>query len=104
MTVKTFALDQNYFPVNVLRWGTTASLNVGVASASVALPAVTGDIVRISCNQDCYVALGTSGVTATTSDALFLAGVEYIQIASGQTHIAALRAGTDGVLTVTEVY
>jgi len=99
-------MDKNWHAINVLKYGDTVGLSVGVASSSVQLPTgVTAQtIVRVSSNTDCYIALGGSGVTATSSDPLFLAGVEYITIAPGQTHIAALRVGVNGVLTVTEVY
>ena len=107
MTAKTLPFDQNAYPINILKLkDTSAKLTVGAASTRVALP--TGvdakDCIRVACNTDCYVKLGGSSVTATASDTLFLAGVEYITVAPGQTHIAAIQVGVSGVLTVTEVY
>lgn len=106
MTAKVLPVDQNSFPINVLKWGDTVVTPISAVSARVALPATINhkDIIRVATSVDCYVALGDSSVTATSSDPLFLAGVEYIQVAPGQTHIAAVRLGTDGTLTATEVY
>lgn len=106
MKARDLPVDRNWHPINVLKYGATSALTVGTPSASVALPTgVTAQtVIRVSCNTDCYIELGTSGVTATTSSPLFLAGVEYITVAPNQTHIAALQVSSGGVLTVTEVY
>lgn len=107
MANKVLPVDQNAYPINILKLGSSVSvLAVGDPSTRVALPTgvVSKDCIRIASNTDCYIKLGESDVTATTSDTLFLAGVEYVTVASNQTHIAAIRVGVDGVLTVTEVY
>jgi|8_EtaG_2_1085327.scaffolds.fasta_scaffold00491_9 hypothetical protein len=95
--------DQNGNAVAVMAPAATASIAVAVGTASVALPtdADPGTIIRIACDTNCYIAFGTSGVTAASTDALFVNGVEYFQVPDGASHMAAIRVSADGVLRVT---
>lgn len=107
MAKKVLPIDQNGFPINILKLGVTSSpLTVTDSTSRIAFPSgiAAKDCIRISCNTDCYIAVGGSGVTASTSDILFLSGVEYVSVAPGQTHLAAVRVGIDGILTITEVF
>ena len=101
--------DQNSNPVQVLSWDQSTSVKIGTVtttSANVALNAAIGDgdVVRIACTIDAYLAWGFgSAATATSSNPLFTSGVEYMRVPDGATHISALRAGSaDGVLCVTK--
>jgi hypothetical protein len=107
MTDKAMPRDVNNTPVQTLELGTTTTkIAVAVASASVALPTgcSAGDIVRIACNTDCYFTFGTSSVAADSNDALFITGVEIVQVPKGATHVAAIRVTDDGTMTITEVF
>lgn len=102
-------VDKNSTPIQVLGWDQGTSVKIGTVttvSASVALDSEVGDgdIVRIACTIDAYLAWGFgSAATASSSNPLFTSGVEYIRIPDGATHISALRAGTtDGTLCVTK--
>jgi len=99
-------VDRNWHPIDVLKYGDTVALTVGAASSRSALPTgvIPQSILRLASNTDCYVALGGSTVEATTSDVLFLSGVEYITVAKDQTHIAVIQDSAGGALTVTEVF
>lgn len=92
-------MDANGRPVGVLSLGSSASITVAAASARVALP--TGGVLRIASSTDCYIAFGDSSVTASSSDALYPAGVEHFKYDGVATHIAAIQVSTGGVLTVT---
>ena len=107
MTEKNLARDANNTPIQTLELGaTTTKIAVAVASASVALPTgcSAGDVIRIACNTDCYFTFGTSSVAADSNDALFITGVEVLQVPRGATHVAAIRVTDDGTMTITEVY
>ncbi len=97
--------DQNGNPIQVLSLTATAKITVIVTTVRVSLPAGggAGQIVRIACDTDCYIAFGTSSVNATATNDLFMAGVEYLQVPNGATDIAAIRVSADGVLTVSAV-
>ena len=102
----TLPIDRNSASVQVLGPGAYAGgFAVGVASASAALPTGTvgGDIVRIAATQDCYIKFGLTGLTAASTDILFLAGAEFFKVPQAATHIAAIRVGSDGVVQVTKM-
>lgn len=80
--------------------GTVQTLSVTGTSAAIT-NAVTSDIIRIVCTQDCFIVFGTAP-TATTSDTFILANsVEYFRISPGE-KVAAIRSTTSGTLYVTE--
>lgn len=102
----TLPLDRNSAAVQVLGPGNYAGgFATGAASASAALPTgtVAGDVVRIAATQDCYIKFGAIGLTAATTDILFLAGAEFFKVPVGATHIAAIQVGSAGVVQVTKM-
>ncbi len=102
----TLPLDRNSQAVQVLGPGNyAAGFACTATSARTALPTgcVAGDILRIASSQDCYIKFGTSTVTATTSDILFLAGAEFMKVPALATHVAAIRLGADGVVQVSKM-
>lgn len=106
MTKRVFSVDQNGYSVETLSYAVTASLAFAAASDRVALPSgVIGDdeILRLACNQHCYVTFGDSSVTASSSDVYFPAGVETVKVPTGATHIAAIRETDDGIMSITEL-
>ncbi len=107
MTDKALPVDRNWHPITVLKLSNDVSrTTVTDSSSRIALPteATANDIIRVATNTDCYIALGDDTVTASSNSTLFLAGVEYISLDKTHTHLAVIRDGEDGVLTVTEVY
>ena len=81
-------------------------ITVAVASARVALPA--GSVMRIASDVDCYFRFGDNTVVATATDSFFPAGVEYFHVPNTTlnipaTDIAAIRATTDGIMTITKM-
>lgn len=90
-------------PIQVLSFnGDPTNISVASSSARAAIPTNSspGDIIRVACTVDCYIVFGTSSVTADTNDHLFTSGVEYMTIPNDATHLAAIRVGSDGVLTM----
>ncbi|MHA1566434.1 MAG: hypothetical protein ACTSX7_14065 [Alphaproteobacteria bacterium] len=60
-------------------------------------------VVRLVSTTDCYVAIGEEP-TASSNDMFLPAGVpEFMRVMHGRDKIAALRASTDGTLSITEV-
>lgn len=85
---------------------TTSSSNVALPASTIAFPAVT---VFNKGSNDAYVALGGSGVTATTSSVVVVAGTSYTfwvnspgsGVAGGpNTYIAAITASGSATLVV----
>jgi hypothetical protein len=87
--------------------GTPTKITIGSGSASTALPSVGADIariVRVASNASCYIAFGTSGISASTSDTLFPAGVEILTVPPSATHIACIQDGAvTGTFQITAV-
>jgi hypothetical protein len=99
-------MDQNGFPIQTLALGTsTNTIVVGGSSLRQPLPSGAGaeDIVRLACNTDCFIIFGDSTVVATSSDALFTAGVEAFKVPDGATHVAAIQESSSGIMTLTEL-
>lgn len=89
--------------IEVLAIGTAAiPITVATATSSQALPsgAIDGDTLRVASTTDCYIRFGTSLVEAAATDAYFPAGVEYLKVPQGATHLAAIRLAADGVLSM----
>lgn len=77
----------------------------GAASASTAIPnASDGNrprYVRVAARNECYVKLGTSGVTATTNDILVQpADSVILAVPNGVTHIAYIQGTAAGQVNV----
>lgn len=98
----TLTKDKNSEPIQVLELGAVDVITTSGTSAAVTLPgsATTGDIVRIAATENCYI---TFGATATTSDHLFVQGVEYFRVPAGATQLAAIQVDTAGRVTVTRM-
>lgn len=103
-------LDSHDNPIPALRLksGGAHAIAVSAASArnSVAFSADT-KIVSLYASVPVYIRMGGSAVAAAATDHYFPAGV-YYDVALGSensgyaTHIAALRAQTDGTLYISE--
>lgn len=106
-TPKVFPLDVNGFGIGTLAYGANASLSfTGAGTDRVELPTLTPgreDVFRLAATENCFVNFGDDTVTAATTDIFFPAGVETIKVPTGATHIAAIDAGTNGILSVTEM-
>ena len=97
----TLPKDRYGVAIQTLAPSTTATnVTVAGASARTALPAGS-DIVRIGCTTACYFEFGTSGVSATTSSAVFTAGAEVFRVPDAATHVAFLQVSAGGVASVT---
>lgn len=88
----------------VFRPDTTQS--VAVSGSSAATPAGVGTqtyAVRLFSTTDCFVKIGSSGLSATTSDMPLPASKpEYFRVTPGQ-YVAAIQLTASGTLYVTEL-
>lgn len=106
MAKVNFIRDSNNEAVHALKLtGTSARIATSGVSSSVALPAglSPGEVARIAATEHCYINFGTGAVTADTTSVLFPAGVEYIVVPAGVTHMAAIQVSGGGVVTIMEV-
>lgn len=110
MTTTRLPLDANSHPIPALRLksGGAHAIASTTASArnSVAFGAGTR-IVSVYATQDVYLKFGGSGVTATSADHFFPAGIYYdFAIGGGgaghSAHLAVLRRSADGTVYVSE--
>ena len=81
---------------------TTLTFTATADTQSLAASMVAGRLVRVSASEDCYIRWDSSVVAATTTDTLFIRGVEPQRVPEQATHISAIRVSTNGVLTLTE--
>lgn len=82
---------------------TVVALSFTAAADTQALPALLepGRLVRIACDEDCYIRWDSSATAATSSDTLLIRGVEPQRVPEDATHVSAIRKDTDGVMTIT---
>lgn len=94
--------DVNSRPIQTL---SPVEHQVGTVSTGAALrlviPADT-QVIRVASTVDCYMKLGDSGVTATSSDAVFPIGVEVFS-KKEYTHISLLAITATGVASVSRM-
>jgi len=88
--------------ISVVKTG--ATLAVGAASASVAIPTnssgAAAKYARIAATSACYVKLGPSGVTAAAGDLMLAPGDAVVLKTSGVGYVAAIQVSAAGTLQV----
>lgn len=83
--------------------GTVQNITTSGSSQATSAVGATTAIIRISVNQDTYVALGAAP-TATTGSMLMPAGdVEFLAVTPGVTKVAVLQVSSAGVASITEL-
>lgn len=82
----------------------TATQNVAFTAASAQSTATASStiIVRLAATQDCYVAFGTNPTAAVGAMLIKAGTVDYFKSYPGE-KIAAISAGTDGILNIAEM-
>jgi hypothetical protein len=92
------ALFEEYAMLVPIVIGNTNSLSVTNVSARVAIPTPKGNQIVVSSaadNDQCYIAIGDSSVTATTAGYPILPGTQQtLTVLPSQTHVAAITATT----------
>lgn len=91
--------DKNGVPIQSLAPEYVANLTIGATSARQLLPDDT-KVIRLTADQECWIAFGDSTVVATTAAILFPIGVEIFTVPDTTTYIAVLQKGTGGSLNV----
>ena len=78
--------------------GISTTQTTSGVSAGAAFPAGMGerDIVRVACTAACHLSFGIGAQTATTSDLLLPAGVEYFRVPNNATHYAVIQVAAAG--------
>lgn len=85
---------------------TGATMAVNGASATMALPVVSGSVpkyCRFAATAPCYVRVGTAGVTAVPGDVLVQPADSLVLRTHSLTHFAAVQVGGAGQLQVSPV-
>lgn len=82
-----------------------ATITTGAASASTPIPVASDGnrprFIRVAARNECYVRLGTSGVTAAATDLLVQpADSAILHVPNGITHVAAIQGTAAGVLSI----
>lgn len=89
--------------INILAVGVTAA--TGAASASFTLPVNSSGLkpryIRIAGINECYVKLGTAGVTATTNDILIQPADSLLLCVGSCTTLAHIQGTAVGKINVT---
>jgi hypothetical protein len=85
--------DLDSSPIQVLTPGASSNRSIATVSGNASLP-TDAEIIRVANNIDMYLAFGDSGVTASDTDMLVLAGVEFFVVPVTSTHYAVIN--TDG--------
>jgi hypothetical protein len=81
---------------------TNVTTTDGTTTAATALPSGLPDVgalVEVRATDTCYVAFGDASVDAeaTSASMLFPAGEKVLQLPSGVTHFAVIRAGSTNI-------
>ncbi|MCC6597812.1 MAG: hypothetical protein IT559_03395 [Alphaproteobacteria bacterium] len=109
MTTK-LPLDDNNNPIPALRLKNGGAHTIVSAASSTRNSASFAEqtrIVSVYATEDIYLKFGSAGVTASSTDHFFPAGLYYDFAIGGEgtghaTHLAVLRRNTDGIVYVSE--
>lgn len=97
--------DINGHKVQTLTPKTNIADDVDASSDRALIPvaATPGEIIRIACNEDCYINFGDVTVTAAATNYLFVAGVEYFRVPEDAGYVAYVRVATSGRISITHM-
>ena len=83
--------------------GTTQNLVTGGSSVESANVSPTASIIRVCCQQDTYVELG-SAPTADSNSMIILGGsTEFLAVEPGITIVSVLQVSASGIVSITEL-
>lgn len=83
--------------------GVTQNIVSSGASQQSAVVGSDTSIIRIACQQDTYIAIG-SNPTANTGCMMISGGsTEFLAVEPGTTIVALLQVGSSGVVSITEL-
>ena len=83
--------------------GTTQNITTSGSAVSSNAVGNTTAIIRVTCQQDTYVELGTAP-TATANSMIILGGsTEFLAVEPGQTIVSLLQVSTAGIVCITEL-
>ena len=101
--------DDNNNPIPILPLKASGGQKVSIAAASARSTAVTTQAVTLHANCNCYVEVGDSTVTASTSTSHYLPELQTYDIATGilfgtadTRHIEVIRDTADGIIFISE--
>ena len=63
----------------------------------------TTSIVRISCQQDTYIELGSSPTASINSMIILSGSTEFLAVQPGTTIISVLKVGDPGIVSITQL-
>ena len=88
-----------------LNIATSNVANGGYLPGDLTAIETTLTIIRITATKDVYLRFSNNGTSATSSDILFLAGTERMQLPEGDSYVSAITrdAAETGILSVTIV-
>ena len=97
--------DANGFPIQVGELSPNCSTLALSMSSNPTSQLKTNCIYRLWSSVDCFVKLGASSVTCTTSDSPLTAKVpEYFKTGEANLYLAGIVSSGTGTLFITEVY
>lgn len=83
--------------------GTTQNILTTASAQSSNVVANTTSIIRVTCQKDTYVELGSSP-TATANSMIILGGsTELISVQPGQSIVSVLKVGDAGIVSITQL-
>ena len=100
----TMFTDTNGNPLPALRIGTIVNDQVTSSSRESAIPSGS-TCIEISSTTDCYVTIGSSGGTASSTTGMFFPkGAAIYAVGEGQTHIQYIYESAVGRITITKLF
>ena len=101
--------DDNNNPIPILPLKASGGQKVSIAAASARSTAVTTQAVTLHATANCFVEIGDSTVTASTSTSHYLPELQTYDISTGilfgtsdTVYVAVIRDTADGVLFISE--
>ena len=101
--------DDNNNPIPILPLKASGGQKVSIAAASARSTAITTQAVTLHANCNCYVEVGDSTVTASTSTSHYLPELQTYDVSTGiqfgspgTKYVAVIRDTADGVLFISE--
>jgi len=83
--------------------GVTQNIVSSGASQQSAVVDANTSIIRIACQQDTYVAIGSSPVANTSCMMISGGSTEFLAVEPGITKVAILQVGSAGIVSITQL-
>lgn len=83
--------------------GTTENITTSGSNQVSATVSANASIVRICCQQDTYISIGSAPVADANSMVILGGSTEFLAVEPGVTKVGVLQVSSSGIVSITEL-